>query len=204
MNGIGGDSFWLIHEPGKPVTTIDACGPAAMAASRDWYAERLAGTDPEGLSPKGAPKGAAIGAIPFRGPLAANTVAGTVAGWGAAYRMSNARFEGRMPLSRLLADAIHSAAHGHPVTRSFAETTRLKLAEVRDMPGFAGRFLPGGKIPEPASLLLQPKIAATLNRIASFGTDDFYRGELAASIAADLAALGSPLVAADLAAYQAT
>jgi len=204
MNGIGGDSFWLIHEPGKPVTTIDACGPAAMAASRDWYAERLAGTDPEGLSPKEAPKGAPIGAIPFRGPLAANTVAGTVAGWGAAYRMSNARFEGRMPLSRLLADAIHSAAHGHPVTRSFADTTRLKLAEVRDMPGFAGRFLPGGKIPEPASLLLQPKIAATLNRIASFGTDDFYRGELAASIAADLAALGSPLVAADLAAYQAT
>jgi len=60
MNGIGGDSFWLIHEPGKPVTTIDACGPAAMAASRDWYAERLAGTDPKGLSPKGA----AIGASP--------------------------------------------------------------------------------------------------------------------------------------------
>ena len=26
MNGIGGDSFWLIHEPGRDVVTIDACG----------------------------------------------------------------------------------------------------------------------------------------------------------------------------------
>ena len=38
MNAIGGDGFWLIHEPGKPVVAIDACGPAAALASRDFYA----------------------------------------------------------------------------------------------------------------------------------------------------------------------
>ena len=28
MNAIGGDGFWLIHEPGGRVRTIEACGPA--------------------------------------------------------------------------------------------------------------------------------------------------------------------------------
>ncbi|MEI6320530.1 MAG: gamma-glutamyltransferase, partial [Pseudomonadota bacterium] len=110
MNGIGGDAFWLVHEPGKPVTTIDACGPAAMAASRDWYAAQ------------------GVSAIPFRGPIAANTVAGTIAGWGLAQQLSAQRFGGRLPLSRLLADAIHYAAHGHAVTHSYTNTTRTKLA----------------------------------------------------------------------------
>lgn len=37
MNGIGGDSFWLIHEPVKQVFTIDACGRAARLANVDFY-----------------------------------------------------------------------------------------------------------------------------------------------------------------------
>jgi gamma-glutamyltranspeptidase/glutathione hydrolase len=37
MNSIGGDGFWLIHTPGQAARAIDACGAAAMAASRDWY-----------------------------------------------------------------------------------------------------------------------------------------------------------------------
>jgi gamma-glutamyltranspeptidase/glutathione hydrolase len=186
MNGIGGDSFWLIHEPGKPVTTIDACGQAAQMATREWYA------------------GHSVSTIPFRGPLAANTVAGTVGGWGLAQQMSGARFGGRLPLSRLLADAIHHARHGHPVTHSYTATTRAKLAEVRDQPGFAERFLQGGDVPQPGTLMVQSSIGATLERIAAAGTGDFYTGELASSITADLKALGSPVAAADLAAYAAT
>jgi len=27
MNAIGGDGFWLIHEPGREPVAIDACGP---------------------------------------------------------------------------------------------------------------------------------------------------------------------------------
>ena len=186
MNGIGGDSFWLVHEPGSPVTTIDACGPAAMAASRDWYAGR------------------GVSEIPFRGAIAANTVAGTIAGWGLAQQLSTQRCGGRLPLSRLLADAIHYARHGHAVTHSYTQTTRAKLGEVRDQPGFAARFLHQGEVPEPGALLVQAPLAATLARIVAAGTEDFYRGELAASIADDLAALGSPVSAADLAAYRAT
>ena len=51
MNSIGGDGFWLIHEPGKPPVAIDACGPAAALATPEFYA----GHD----------------VLPSRGPLAA-------------------------------------------------------------------------------------------------------------------------------------
>lgn len=185
MNGIGGDGFWLIREPGKPVTTIDAGGPAAMAASRDFY------------------RAHGVGEIPARGALAANTVAGTVAGWGLAQRLSRERFGGRLPLARLLADSIHYARHGMPVTPSQHDSMRAKLAEVGQQPGFAGRFLVDGAPPAVGSLMKQTTLAATMEHIAAAGCDDFYRGELAASIAADLAALGSPLAASDLAAYRA-
>jgi gamma-glutamyltranspeptidase len=97
MNGIGGDSFWVIHEPGKEVTTIDACGRAAGRATLDFYRERK------------------VDAIPGRGPLAANTVAGTISGWGAALELS-ARHGGRLPLSRVLEDAVWHALNGFAVT----------------------------------------------------------------------------------------
>ena len=40
MTGIGGDAFWVIAAPGAAPVAIDACGPAAAAASIDWYRER--------------------------------------------------------------------------------------------------------------------------------------------------------------------
>src|SRR5688500_292736 len=94
MNSIGGDSFWLVHVPRRPPRGIDACGAAARAASIEWYTAR-----------------GVTRAIPFRGGLAANTVAGTLSGWDAAYRLSR-KWGGRLPLKRLLADAIHYAVSG--------------------------------------------------------------------------------------------
>ena len=99
MNSIGGDSFWLMHVPGEAPGAIDACGAAARAASIAWYRER-------GITES----------IPFRGGVAANTVAGTISGWGAAYELSRRALYGRIPLSRLLADAIDYAEQGIAVT----------------------------------------------------------------------------------------
>jgi gamma-glutamyltranspeptidase/glutathione hydrolase len=50
-------------------------------------------------------------------------------------------------------------------------------------------------------VLRQPALAATL-RLGEAGLADFYIGALAAEVAADLAALGSPVSAADLAAHR--
>lgn len=184
MNGIGGDSFWLVHEPGRPVRAIDACGAAAAAASRDFYRAR-------GLT-----------AIPMRGPLAANTVAGTVSGWDQALAISG-EWGGRLPLARLLADAIHYAHHGIPVTRSQHASTRAKLAELKDQPGFCHTFLVNGAPPPEGSVFLQPRMAATLEQLARAGLGDCYQGGIAAAVAADLGAVGSPLRADDLRRHQA-
>lgn len=184
MNGLGGDNFWLIHEPGgaQEVIGIDACGAAAAGARREAYTG---------------------GAIPFRGGSAALTVAGAVSGWDEALAVSRERLGGRLPLSRLLADAIDYARHGVPVTRSQARNTAAKQAELESLPGFASVFLPRGAAPDAGSLFFQPRMADTLEHLARAGLDDFYRGDLGQRMADELAASGSPLVRADLQAHRA-
>lgn len=186
MNSIGGDSFWLLHVPGEAPGAIDACGAAAQLATRAWYAER-------GLTQT----------IPSRGGVAANTVAGTISGWGAAHELSRKALGGRLPLTRLLADAITYAREGIPVTASQAGLTVAKRGELQVLPGFAETFLDGGDAPATGSLFFQKHLADTLQRIAQAGTADFYRGELAQSLAEDLAVVGSPLTGRDLAAHRA-
>jgi oxamate amidohydrolase len=181
MNSIGGDGFWLIHVPGKPPGAIEAAGAAALCASIDWYHER------------GARR-----TIPVRGGLAANTVAGTVSGWGAAHRLSQRACGGRMPFARLLADAIYYARSGVPVTLSQAAATAKKAAELREQPGYARTFLTRGRVPQVGALFFQKRLAATLERLARAGPEDFYRGELANVIARDLQRIGSPLALSDL------
>jgi gamma-glutamyltranspeptidase/glutathione hydrolase len=185
MNSLGGDSFWLLHVPGRDVRGIDACGAAAQAASIDWYRAR-------GIAES----------IPFRGGVAANTVAGTVSGWGLAHDAAR-ELGGRMPLSRLLADAIHYARTGIPVTRSQHVNTANKRAELEPQPGFAEAFLPSGTVPAIGARFEQSALGATLERLASAGLDDFYRGELARAFASDLAAVGSPVTLPDLEAHRA-
>lgn len=180
MNSLGGDSFWLFHTPYSGARGIDACGAAARAASIDWYAAR-----------------GVTRSIPFRGGLAANTVAGTVSGWKLAHSVSR-KWGGRLPLKRLLADAIHYARQGIAVTASQSMATAAKRAELEPQPGFRETFLMGGAVPPPGSLFKQPRAAETLERLARSGLDDFYRGRLARAIVRDLAATGSPLAPADL------
>jgi gamma-glutamyltranspeptidase/glutathione hydrolase len=142
---------------------------------------------------------AGLEAVPTRGPLAANTVAGTVSGWAAALEEPGCT----LPLERLLRDAIGHAERGVAVTAGGAAIAAAKGAELRDQPGSYGAvFEPEGRPLEQGDMLLQPLLAATLRKLAADGLQDFYHGELAAQIAEDLQALGSPLAAADLAAHR--
>jgi gamma-glutamyltranspeptidase/glutathione hydrolase len=185
MNSLGGDAFWLVHVPGQAPAGIDACGAAARNASIAWY----------GLH-------GIRGWIPFRGGVAANTVAGTISGWALAHERAR-ELGGRLPLSRLLEDAIHYAEHGIPVTASQNAATAAKRSELAPQPGFADAFLPGGDVPATGSRYVQRRIGETLRRLARAGLEDFYRGELAQAIAADLAGAGSPLTLGDLEAHRA-
>ncbi len=185
MTSIGGDGFWLIAAPGRDPIGIDACGRAAAAATPEFYRAR----------------GHSI--IPSRGPLAANTVAGTISGWGEALRLS-AALAGKLPLSRLVEDAVWWAENGFAVTCSQQQLTAEKLPELQDAPNFAKAFLIDGALPREGQLIKFAALGATLKRLGWHGTDDFYRGELASEISADLKRCGSPLAEADLAAHQAS
>jgi oxamate amidohydrolase len=179
MNGIGGDGFWVISEPGKPVVAIEACGTAGAGLSIDFY------------------RGRGLGSIPVRGPLAGSTMAGTISGWQTAFDISTS-WGGKLPLKRLLADAIHYAEAGIPVTRSQFASTSAKLDELKNQPGFADTFLVDGKPPPAGSRFAQPRLAKTLRALSEHGLDSFYRGDLADEIAADLAATGLSITLQDL------
>ncbi len=183
MTGLGGDGFWLIHEPGREPYGIDAGGPVGTLATPDFY--RAWGHE----------------TMPARGPLAANTVAGTVAGWELA--LASVR-RPALPLGRLLEDAIEHAERGFMVTESQAASTSGRLAELCGRPGFREHFLaPDGTALAHRAMLRQPALAATLRGLARRGLRDFYEGGVAALIAADLAAVASPVTGGDLRTYRA-
>lgn len=185
MNGLGGDNFWLIHKPGERPCGIASCGAAAALATPNYYAE-------QGLD-----------SIPLRGPLAALTVAGAIAGWERARAFSEAECGGKLPLYRLLEDAIEYASRGTPVTRSQYNNTVQKLDQLHDIDGFSDTFLENGSAPAIGSRFQQARLGATLEQLAKAGFGDFYRGDLARSVARDLERVGSPLRLADLEAYRA-
>ena len=184
MNGIGGDGFWTIAIPGQPPVGIEAAGPASRTVSRAFY-QHLG-----------------LGTIPTRGPLSANTVAATVSGWDVAHAYART-IGGKLPVSRLLEDAIHYARHGIAVTPSQAANTAGKLTELLGHSGFRNTFTFDGRAPREGEMFRQPQLASTLERLAREGLDSFYRGDLANDIAADLAALGSPVMLAHLQVYRA-
>jgi len=180
MTGIGGDGFWLVAEADGRTHAVSACGGAAAAADLDLY---------RGLE-----------AVPWRGPLAANTVAGTISGWEAVLATGRST----LPLDRLLRDAIHHAEAGVAVTRGGAEIGQAKGGELRGLPGaWARSFEPDGRPLREGELLRQTVLGETLRRLATDGLAGFYQGALAADIAADLATLGSPVGAGDLAGHRA-
>ncbi|WP_108648359.1 gamma-glutamyltransferase family protein [Polynucleobacter rarus] len=179
MNSIGGDGFWLVLKPNGEQITIDASGASAKLATIDTYLNK------------------GLNKIPFRGAMAANTVAGTVSGWQKALEISDA-IGGNKTLDYLLSDAICYAEEGFPVTEGQSLLTNNKLAELKDVPGFAKTFLEEGKVPKPTSVMTNRRLANTLKTLAADGLDSFYRGKLAQQIAQDLMSVGSPITLEDL------
>jgi oxamate amidohydrolase len=183
MTHLGGDGIWLVREPSGRVRALMAAGRAGANARRELYRE--------------------YETIPPRGVLAALTVPAAVAGWMLALEASRA-YGGRLRLGDLLAPAIAHANEGTRVTRSQARFTAEKLAELKDVPGFAETFLLDGTPPDAGATLKQPALAATLDHLVHAGLDDFYRGDVGREIAGDLDRVGSPVTRADLERCRAT
>jgi len=189
MNGIGGDSFWLVYDGRhRTLRALNAAGRSADAADLDAYRTRF------GM------------AIPVRGGAAALTVPGVVSGWWAAHALSRDVLGSPITWGALLEAAIAHARVGF----SPSPGQRRETADAPDLFGDeAPADLRGGlwRIFHPDLLkrerFVQTDLAATLEEIARSGGDAFYRGDLARRIARAAAAAGSPLTADDLAQHRA-
>jgi oxamate amidohydrolase len=183
MTGLGGDSFWLIAEPGATPVTIDGAGRAGAGVTPSLYRDL------------------GLREIPWRGPLAANTVAGAVAAWGAAWEASR-RWGGRLPLSRIFEDAIALAGSGTIVTAGHADAANRFRAALEPVPGYTDLHFICGAPPRAGDLLQQAALAHTFAFLARDGLQSFYTGALSQQIHAELAAAGVPLTRDDLAAQR--
>ena len=185
MNAIGGDGFWVIRTPDGKVRSIEACGFAGAKATISRYRDK------------------GYEAIPVRGPDAALTVAGAIGGWIRALELSHA-LGGKIPVRDLLKRAETLAAEGAPVSQSEGRYSVKEREEILGVPGFAEHFMgEGGAQPKAGAIRKQPKLAAVFNQLANAGLDDFYRGDVAREIAADLDKLGSPVTREDLRSFEA-
>ena len=184
--GLGGDAFWLTWDEaaGRQVG-LNGSGRAGSRA--DAAALRAAG----------------LAALPARGPLTI-TVPGAVRSWADAH----GRF-GRLAPGTLLAPAIELAAGGFPADEAWCAAVERAAAAFdvalgEAAAGWHAVYRPDGRPWRPGERVRLPALAATLERLAAAGWDDFYAGETAARQAAALAAAGALVTAADLAGHAST
>jgi gamma-glutamyltranspeptidase/glutathione hydrolase len=179
MNGVGGDAFALIYEAATGrVHALNGSGRAGALATPEFFAA------------------AGDTAMPYVGPRSVS-VPGAPAAWANAV----SRF-GTLPLSDLLAPAASYARDGFPVSTRLAFDFESQGGDLVD----EGRalFLPDGAPPAVGSLLRNPALAETLERIGREGAAGFYSGPVAAAISAFLEERGGYLRVDDFAAHTST
>ena len=163
-SGLGGGGFWLLQRAadGKTVM-LDARERAPLAAHRNLYI----GDDGEVV------EGASVD-----GALAAGIPGVPAALW------HLARNYGTLTLARSLAPAIRLAREGFAADDAYRARVEFRLAALAASPAAAAVFLHDGKVPAPGHRIVQPDLAATLERIAADGARGFYRGAVAARLVA--------------------
>jgi gamma-glutamyltranspeptidase len=185
--GIGGDLFAIVASPdasaGSPGERLafHGSGIAPRGASLEFMREH--GED--------APDGRRV--MAQRGPLSPS-VPGFVDGCFALLEQFGTR-----PFAELAAPAIAYAAEGFPISPAEAKSITAYFELLHRFPTSAAVFLPDGAAPRSGQILRQPELARSLSLIASGGSDVFYRGEIAKSIASFLAANGGALTEEDFA-----
>jgi gamma-glutamyltranspeptidase/glutathione hydrolase len=183
--GLGGDAFWLIwDETAGRQTALNGSGRAPAAA--DAAALRAGGME----------------TLPFRGPLAI-TVPGAVRSWRDAHVA-----HGRLTREAILGPAIELARGGFPAWDGFITAVEATLPAIVEAlgpgSGFEQVYRPHGRPWRPGERVRLPALAATLERLADAGFDDFYEGELAERQAAGLAAVDCRIGLDDLRTHTST
>ena len=177
--GIGGDLFALVWDAkSAKLHGLNASGRSPAALTLDVFRER------------------GLRRIPSLGPLPV-TVPGCVDGWFELHR----RF-GKLPVADVLAPAIAYAREGFPVSELIAYYWGRSARIYARFPNFRETFLLDGSAPRKGEVFRNPRLAATLERIASEGRDAFYRGEIAKKIDAFMKEVDGYLRLEDLAEHR--
>lgn len=173
---IGGGGFMLVWFEGK-AEFIDYRETAPLDAHRDMYLDE---------------HGDVIENTSTIGHLASG-VPGTVAGMWAAHQR-----HGSLPWPELLEPAIELARNGFKVSKHLARRRELSESRYEGKTNFQ-EFFSGLRA---GALFRQPELANTLQRIAKGGVDEFYKGETAKFIVAEMERGGGLISRADLAHYK--
>jgi gamma-glutamyltranspeptidase/glutathione hydrolase len=172
--GVGGGGFMVIRTKDGKVTTIDhrETAPAAMR--------------PDSFFEGGLP-------LPFNDARYSGLsvgVPGTVRGWNKALL----RY-GTMSLAKALRPAIRVAREGFVVDQTFFDQTQGNVDYFDDVPSTRELYLhPDGTPRDVGTLLRNPDLARTYERIARLGARGFYRGAVAEAM---VEAVQNPPVAFD-------
>lgn len=172
--GLGGDAVWLVVDRQGRQRCFLAIG-------------------------QGVDRPMPAGPFPLRGAGSILTTAAVVDGWDHAFRHAHAEMGGRCRWEDLLAPAIDLAQSGTAVTQSQAFWGAFRSPENKEWPGFADLFLNGDHALGAGAWLTQPALAGSLRRIAEFGAQEFYHGDLSRRIVGGLQAAGATMSAQDLA-----
>ena len=191
-SGLGGIGFAVVHPAGEARASVVDFGPVAPQ-KLDPSLFRLTGRMKQDLFAWPEVDGDSN----IHGPLSV-AIPSSVAG----YRLMHERW-GTLPLRDVLAPAIALAKRG--LAADWFTTLKIanSAAVLRLYAESARIYMPNGLPRVPAyqggtSFFRLGNLAATLERLAEAGLADFYEGDIAASIAADFAALGGVVSAADL------
>ncbi|HEY2905489.1 MAG TPA: gamma-glutamyltransferase [Vicinamibacterales bacterium] len=180
MNGVGGDLFAIVYDAKtKKLHGLNSSGRAGHAATLDAFASRK------------------LTRIPNAGVYSV-TVPGVVDGWSTLLAA-----HGTIPLAKALQPAIGYAKNGYAVSEIIAKQWEGTERKLSADPAAAATFLPGGHAPKPGDVFTNPNLARTLETIGSGGRDAFYKGPIAAAIAADMKKRDGLLDATDFAATKA-
>ena len=178
-NGVGGDLFAMVWDP----------------KTKKLYGYNGSGRSPGKLSLKWFEKNG-FKSVPSYGPLPV-TVPGAVRGWSDLH----AKF-GALSMQKNLAPTIAYARNGHPVAETIAYYWNLSVPRLGKYPGFNEQFTINGKAPVKGQVWKNPNLANTLQSIADGGSDAFYKGRIAKTIADYIQSQGGFLSVEDLAAHK--
>jgi gamma-glutamyltranspeptidase/glutathione hydrolase len=178
---IGGGGFMLIRMADGRTTFIDFREKAPAAATHDMY-----------LNANGVPTGDSV--VGWRSAGVPGTVRGLA--------LANKKY-GREAWPELVKPAVALATNGFPVSNWQMDSWRRSSPLLSQFPESKRTFLKGGAYYDWQEIFKQPELARTLDRIAHLGAADFYDGETAHILAAEMAKNGGLITLADLQNYQA-